>query len=370
MIEKANILVVDDEVGPRESVKIILSPYYNVYTADRSAQAIEILSRIPIDLITVDLNMPGLSGLGLLEKVKHQGHDVEAIIITGYGSLETAVEGLRLGIFDYISKPFDVNHILSQVNNAVNRRRARRNLKQIKSDFLSNISHELRTPLSVVMGFVNLLLDHAVGSLTEKQTKVIEKVYKNSKDLLDLIDNVLWVNYLNTGDMSLVLEEVDVKVVIQESVKCYEEIIKQNIIDLSIELPSIELRILSDQSKVSRIFHNLFQNAIKFTPQGRITIKGSLVMNERSVVLEIIDSGAGFPENEIENMFEPFQQVESSPQRKFSGLGLGLTVSRQLMEFLGGTLHITSEPGIGTHVVLRFPFQTEDHRDQGSQPRS
>lgn len=366
MIEKANILVVDDEVGPRESVKMILSPYYNVYTADRSAQAIEILSRIPIDLITVDLKMPGLSGIQLLEKVKQQDQDVEAIIITGYGSLDTAVEGLRLGIFDYVSKPFDVNHILSQVNNAVDRRRARLKLKQIKSDFLTNISHELRTPLSVVMGFVNLLLDHAVGSLTEKQTKVMEKVYKNSKDLLDLIDNVLWVTYLNTGDMSLVLEEFDVKVIVQESVKCYEEILKQNEVDLSIELPSTEIRILSDQSKVSRIFHNLFQNAIKFTLQGRITIKGSLVMNEGSVVLEIIDSGVGFPGNEIETMFEPFQQVDSSPQRKFSGLGLGLTVSRQLVDFLGGTLHITSEPGIGTHVVLRLPFRTEDHRDQGS----
>ena len=93
-------------------------------------------------------------------------------------------------------------------------------------------------------------------------------------------------------------------------------------------------------------------------------------MNERSVVLEIIDSGVGFPENEIETMCEPFQQVDSSPQRKFSGLGLGLTVSRQLIDFLGGTLHITSEPGFGSHVVLRLPFQTEDHRDQGSQPRS
>lgn len=366
MIEKANILVVDDEIGPRESVKLILSPYYNVYTADRSAQAMEILSRIPIDLITVDLNMPGLSGLSLLEKVKQQGQDVEAIVITGYGSLGTAVEGLRLGIFDYVSKPFDVNHLLSQVNNAVDRRRARLKLKQIKSDFLTNISHELRTPLSVVMGFVNLLLDHAVGCLTEKQTKVMEKVYKNSKDLLDLIDNVLWVTYLNTGDMSLVLEEVDVKVIIKESVKCYEEIIKQNEVDLSIELPSTEIRILSDQSKVSRIFRNLFQNAIKFTLQGRITIKGSLVMNEGGVVLEIIDSGVGFPGNQIEIMFEPFQQVDSSPQRKFSGLGLGLTVSRQLIDFLGGTLHITSKPGIGTQVVLRLPSRIEDHGHQKS----
>ncbi|MEK6602026.1 MAG: response regulator, partial [Candidatus Binatota bacterium] len=102
-------------MGPRESLKMILKPYFNVYTAERGGQALEILNQVPIDLVTVDLKMPGLPGTKVLEKVKQRDPDIEAIIITGYGSMDTAIEGLRLGAFDYISKPFDVNHILALV---------------------------------------------------------------------------------------------------------------------------------------------------------------------------------------------------------------------------------------------------------------
>src|SRR5687768_7486786 len=111
MEERANILVVDDEMGPREALKTILKPYHNIYTAERGGQALEILTQVPIDLVTVDLRMPGMSGIKVLERIKMQDSDIEAIVITGYGSLDTAVEGLRLGAFDYIAKPFDVNHI-------------------------------------------------------------------------------------------------------------------------------------------------------------------------------------------------------------------------------------------------------------------
>lgn len=124
-VKKANILIIDDEVGPRDSLKMILKPHYNVYTAERSGQAVEILRQVPIDLVTVDLKMPGLSGTTVLEKIKQHDPDIEAIIITGYGSMDTAIEGLRLGAFDYIHKPFDVRHILFLVHRALERRNAR-----------------------------------------------------------------------------------------------------------------------------------------------------------------------------------------------------------------------------------------------------
>ena len=94
MPAKPSILVVDDEMGPRESLKMILNPYYNVHTADRGTQAVEMLKQVPVDLVTVDLKMPGFSGINVLEKVKQHDPDIEAIIITGYGSLDTAIEGL------------------------------------------------------------------------------------------------------------------------------------------------------------------------------------------------------------------------------------------------------------------------------------
>src|SRR5918996_5964066 len=134
---KPHILVVDDEMGPRESLKMILNPYYNVHMAERGGQAIELLAKHPVDLVTLDLKMPGFTGINVLEKIKQYDPDIEAIIITGYGSLDTAIEGLRLGAFDYISKPFDVHHILSLVERGLERRRSRTRLKNVRSDFIS-----------------------------------------------------------------------------------------------------------------------------------------------------------------------------------------------------------------------------------------
>src|SRR5574342_353628 len=224
---KPHILVVDDEMGPRESLKMILNPYYTVHVAERGGQAIEMLEQHPVDLVTLDLKMPGFSGIRVLEKLKQHDPDIEAIIITGYGSLDTAIEGLRLGAFDYISKPFDVNHILSLVKRGLERRSAKAKLRQVKSDFLSNMSHELRTPLSVVVGFVYLLLNQVIGKLTDEQQKVLETVYRNSEELLELIDNVLWMTSLNAGDGAMIVERFDAGEVIDDTVKRYEKTLNE-----------------------------------------------------------------------------------------------------------------------------------------------
>ena len=366
---KANILIVDDELGPRESLRMILSPYFSVHTAERGGEAIEILSQVPIDLVTLDLKMPTISGIKLLEQVKHHDPDIEAIIITGYGSLDTAVEGLRMGAYDYVSKPFDVNHILNQVNKALERRKARLRLKQLKSDFLTNVSHELRTPLSVVLGFISLLMDRALGNLSDEQQAVIEKVYKSSEELLMLIDNVLWLGYLNAGDTFLVAEEVDVKAIINETIENYDKILKEKEIKLIVELPPEDIRIISDPSKVSRIFQNLFQNAIKFTPKGQITVKAGRSLHEGNIEIEIIDTGVGIPQEKMKNIFQPFQQL-TDPNREVSGLGLGLTVASQLADYLSGVLQITSQPKVGTQALVRLPCHIEPRSPEDQPQRS
>lgn len=357
--KKADVLIVDDETGPRESLKLILKPYYNVHVAERGGQAIEILNRVPVDLVTVDLKMPGLTGINVLEKVKQHDPDIEAIIITGYGSLDTAIEGLRLGAFDYIAKPFDVNHVLALVRRGLERRTAKLKLRQLKADFLSNVSHELRTPLSVVVGFVYLLLNQVIGKLTDEQQKVLEKVYRNSEELLGLIDNVLWMTSLNAGDSAATLEEFDVGDVVRSTTKRYEQILREKGLGLSVEMPHTGLFVTSDRSKIERIFQNVFNNAVKFTSRGEIKIKAGPTADRAGIELKVSDTGIGIEKSKMESIFEPFHQVDSSPQRAFSGIGLGLTVARRMMNLIGGQLDITSEPGIGTQVIMRFPSQAK-----------
>ena len=115
MRERARILVVDDELGPRESLRMILKPSYDVHTAADGMAALEFLEKNSVDLITLDLKMPGLSGMELLEKIRKSNPDFMIIMITGYGTFRTAVEAIRLSVFDYISKPFNVPEIMSVV---------------------------------------------------------------------------------------------------------------------------------------------------------------------------------------------------------------------------------------------------------------
>jgi signal transduction histidine kinase len=354
---KPNILVVDDEMGPRESLKMILNPHYNVYTADRGAQAVEMLKLHPVDLVTLDLKMPGFSGINVLEKVKQHDPDIEAIIITGYGSLDTAIEGLRLGAFDYISKPFDVNHILALVRRGLERRNAKAQLRQVKSDFLSNISHELRTPLSVVVGFVYLLLNQVIGKLTEDQQKVLETVYRNSEELLELIDNVLWMTSLNAGDAQATLEKFDARDLVNETIKRFEKSLREKGLRLDVQMMDGEVSVVSDRAKVERVFQNVFNNAVKFTSEGEITVKVHPSARRDSVEFEVIDTGIGIDESKIDTIFEPFHQADNSMQRSYSGLGIGLTVARRMAELVGGKLAVSSKPGVGTRVTMTFPSQ-------------
>jgi len=369
MDDRANILIVDDELGPRESLKMILKPYYNVYATDRGSEAIRLVGEIPVDLVTVDLKMPGLPGTKVLQKIKEQDPDIEAIIITDYGSMDTAVEGLRLGAFDYISKPFDVNHILALIRRALQRRIARLQLRNVRSEFMANISHELRTPLSVVIGFVSILLDQLVGDVTEGQRSVLEKVYKNSGELLELVDNVLIITSLNSGELIVTEEEFDVCLLLRECARRYEKLADEKGMGLVIEGPQDRVMILGDPNKTGRIVQNLLHNAIKFTPAGRVTIKVQMVPQKGMVEIEIRDTGVGMPEDQIDRLFQPFQQLDSSMRREFSGLGLGLTAARRLTEFLGGSLKLRSERGVGTEALLSLPSRALPERSRFSTHR-
>lgn len=135
MEEQAKVLIVDDELGPRESLRMILKPMYQIYTADNGQKAIGILQENPaIDVVTLDLKMPGLPGYEVLREIKNYNSDIEVIIVTGYGSLRSAVDGIRYGVFDYITKPFNTAEIISVISRAVNRRRLYSRLKGFLED--------------------------------------------------------------------------------------------------------------------------------------------------------------------------------------------------------------------------------------------
>lgn len=152
-ISESNVLIVDDELGPRESLRMILKPSFNVYTAEDGRSALEIIKNMSIDLVTLDLKMPGMPGEEVLRQIKNWDPAIEVIIITGYGTLQSAVEAIKYNVFDYILKPFDVRDILSTVKRSIQRR----NLSIKIKDILVEVEKQHKTPLKIYEHIAHLL---------------------------------------------------------------------------------------------------------------------------------------------------------------------------------------------------------------------
>jgi response regulator RpfG family c-di-GMP phosphodiesterase len=141
-----NILIVDDEIGPRESLRMILKPNYNVFTVENGYAAIQMIQQIEMDVVTLDLKMPGISGIDTLKEIRGIDPDVMVIIITGFGTLKSAIEAIRYGVFDYIPKPFNVPEITSIIDKSIQRRKLNLKIKEVLSKFLNR--HPLKEPVS------------------------------------------------------------------------------------------------------------------------------------------------------------------------------------------------------------------------------
>ena len=158
-------------------------------------------------------------------------------------------------------------------------------------------------------------------------------------------------------------KEFDVGAMVKETAGRYKKLLGEKGIQLSIHSPTTDIRLVGDPAKVGRVFQNLLHNAVKFTLRGEIAVKVHRSVNRGVIDLEITDTGIGIPRDQIEGMFQPFQQMNGSFRREFSGMGLGLTVARRLTDFLGGSLEIRSQPDIGTHVLLSIPYRAATQKN-------
>ena len=143
-VNASNILIVDDEIGPRESLRMILKPYYNIFTAESGYAAIQMVQQVGLDVVTLDLKMPGISGIDTLKEIRGIDQEVMVIIVTGYGTLQSAIEAIRYGVFDYIPKPFNVPEIMSIIDKAVQRRKLNQKIKSFLTNFFE--SHPVKEP--------------------------------------------------------------------------------------------------------------------------------------------------------------------------------------------------------------------------------
>jgi len=222
-----------------------------------------------------------------------------------------------------------------------------------KSQFLANVSHELRTPLNSIIGFTGIMQQGLVGELSQEQARQIGMVHESGRHLLELVDDILDLSRVEAGAVGLRPEEFEVPALVIEVGEAVRPLYVEKELELNYACDQAVGVMYSDCRYVRRILLNLVGNAVKFTNEGCVTLHAARLND--MVVFTVTDTGIGITATELEHVFEEFYQVAVPNEAKSRGTGLGLAVSRQLAEALGGSLTVISEPGMGSTFTVMLP---------------
>ena len=375
----AKVLLVDDEEHIRSVLSDSLrSAGYDVECAASGEDGLTSLSNQPADLMVVDLKMPGINGLEFAGQAREAAPDGQIIILTGYGDMNSVVEAMRAGAYDYLTKPVDLDRLLQTLSKADERRRLiieNRALldrlteaNRIKAEFINGMSHEVRTPLGHITGFAQILED-TLENLTDKQRRYIQNIQGGARRLLDLFENILSFTTLKTGDVHVTPETVDLGEMLEAVVEdCRPEAAEAGI---SVQVENASgVKAQIDSKICQRALRLLVDNAIKFNNEGGSATLSAHVTGSRPagvetadtsshggwLIIEVKDTGIGIPADQQEQIFGLFTQADASLARPYEGAGIGLALARSLARLHGGTIHVLSEVEKGSTFSLIIPI--------------
>jgi PAS domain S-box-containing protein len=263
--------------------------------------------------------------------------------------LKEAQEALQRAHDELEEKVAERTEELSQANLRL------QELDRLKSMFLASMSHELRTPLNSIIGFVSWLLMGMEGDLNEEQDKQLTMVKNSAEHLLSLINDILDISKIESGKVDLSIEVFDVAEVAKEVAETVLPQTKEKGLALTVDVPE-GIKLQSDKRRVKQVFMNLVSNAIKFTDEGSVTVTGKLA-DKSYLEVTVRDSGNGIREEDMEKLFQPFQQIDMSSTKKHEGTGLGLYLCKKLMSFLHGTILARSRFGEGSAFTFTLPLE-------------
>ncbi|MCS7010032.1 MAG: HAMP domain-containing histidine kinase [Anaerolineales bacterium] len=227
-------------------------------------------------------------------------------------------------------------------------------LNQLKANFVSNISHELRTPLTHIKGYLELLASGALGELNEEQKHAVQVSQRSASQLESLIDSLILFSQAARGEMALKLKPVNLARVAAEVINYSRVKANNRNITLEYDIPTDLPLVQADEEKLSWVLLQLLDNAIKFTPAGGQVKLSMQVEADRLVMISVKDTGIGIPAHRIQEIFEPFHQLDGSSTRKYRGTGLGLALVQEIIHAHGSILEVESTEGVGSE--FRFPL--------------
>ena len=373
------ILIADDERVVRHVCQLSLEQdSYAIFAAENGIKALEMLRSEPdIAIVLSDLKMPGLSGLELLDAIKRDFPHVEVIIMTGFATIENAIEAMKLGAYDFLLKPLKAEQIrlvinkcrekiaLSRENLALKRANEKlRELQIAKDKFIAITSHELRTPVSHLRGYLAILDGDDFHKLsTEERNDCMRVINAAVLDLEEIVTDMVDLMALEQGTLSLKREDLNLKDLLGQLVQEFRLAVQERRQIMAWRLECEACTIYADRLQIKVMISELIQNAIKFTPDhGHIEL--FLYQEGEFAVVAVRDTGVGISQEDLGKIFEKFYEVQDSDHHSSSktgflggGLGLGLSLARAIAEAHDGGIKVRSELGKGATFQIFLPLQ-------------
>ena len=367
------ILVVDDEKEVRTVLFRALTQMggFHVEVAESAEAALEKIGKEDFDLVLTDLRLPGMDGLQLVSEIVRSKPAIITIVLTGHATIDSALEAMKRGASDYLRKPVELQEMIIRLQKALEGRSRFVKLKELadnleksnqelrrldehKSEFISLASHELRTPLTIIKSQVQTVLEGNLGKINKSQSEFLSTVASNVERLIRLVKDLLDLSKIQTGKIEMRYEEIEVTDLIHYILGLFKPEADKKSIHLKNEVPTGIACVYADREKVERILLNLIGNSLKFTPAGGEISVSARVSGDagNDMVIGVRDSGIGIPEPELGKIFEKFHQVEGALSESAEGAGLGLAITKGLVEAHHGKIWAESDVGKGS--VFRF----------------
>jgi signal transduction histidine kinase len=347
------VLVVDDALGPRESIRLTLEPRYRVMTAESGEQALDVLRHQRADVVTLDSAMSGIGGLETFKRIREIDPDVEIIVVSAERNWREGLDPfLSREVRSWIAKPFDAAELVQAVEQAAERTRAaRRRAEQSRAPTVQQLlSHELKNKLHGVLGFVQLLRDGRLDGANAAQA--LDAIEGNANEAVTLAVNFLHAEEIDGGALHLHKTAASLNQIVEKVLDEQAPSARLRQIDLRADLdshlPSIDL----DVAMIASALTNLVDNALHYSFQrGIVRVETRRFGND--IILRVRDHGPGIPADEIPRVFQKYGRGAKSTSRTSTGLGLYLV--RTIVEAHGGSVSVTLPPGGGTAFVIALP---------------